>query len=208
MVDEIQFLELAKRIDPVAAKDYAKAKGWVALETSRPMYLLNHPKYHLRQIQIPLASDTSDFGEAMLDFAQRLQSIEERSIEQILEDLIEPNSDVLRERVISSATENGAIPLDESISMLEGARKALLATACSMLEPRLHHPRMSRQAAQQFVKSCLIGQTERGSFILKMICPLYSLDAQASFLMDGEEPFARKVTRSVMASAKKNCYCH
>ena len=96
MQHEPQLLELAKRINPLAAKDYAKAKGWVAIETRRPMYILNHPKYHLRQIQIPLELDAPDFGEAMLDLVLRLQSIENRSLDQILQDLIEPDFDILR----------------------------------------------------------------------------------------------------------------
>lgn len=201
MLDESQLLALAQKIDPVAAKDYAKSKGWEILPTRKPAFFLKHPNYSLRQILIPLEPDSSDFAEAMLDAANRLGDLECRPLGQVIEDLLEPNADVLRQRMISNATERGIIPLEESIALLEGARKALLSSACTVIEPRQHHPRLSKLQAVQFVNSCRLGQTEVGSFVIKMICPL-SVDGDQIPMALNEEPFARKVTNQILSSAK------
>jgi hypothetical protein len=59
---------------------------------------------------------------------------------------------------------------------------------------------LSKLQAVQFLNSCRFGQTEVGSFVIKMVCPL-SVDGDQIPLALDEEPFARKVTRQILSSA-------
>jgi len=200
MQNENQLISLAKKVDPICAKDYAKAKGWEIIPTSKSYFLLKHKDFSLRQLKIPKESDSSDFTDALLDVAQRLADIENRPMVQVLEDLLEPNTDIIRHRLISRATESGCIPFEESIALMEGARKVLLSSACSIIEPRLHHPRLSKQQALQYVKACQFGQTEFGSFVLKVMCPLSVEDEQIDFSQTSNQPFGRRVTECILNS--------
>lgn len=197
---ENQLISLARRVDPICAKDYAKAKGWDIVPTTKSYFLLTHKEYSLRQLKIPIDTDSPDYVDALLDVAQRLADIENRSMILVLEDLLEPSTDIIRHRLISRATESGYIPFEESIALMEGARKAILSSACSIIEPRLHHPRLSKQQALQYVKACRFGQTEFGSFILKMMCPLSVEDEQMDISHALNIPFGRRVTECILNS--------
>ena len=93
-------------------------------------------------------------------------------VPEVLNDLLMPPSDVLRFRIDEPETESGIVPFLQGIELLEGARKALLASACSVVQPQRFHPRLSRAEAEQLLQACRLGQTERGSFTAVIACPL------------------------------------
>jgi hypothetical protein len=64
------------------------------------------------------------------------------------------------------------LPLEQGLELLQGARKALLSAACSVIQPQSFHPRLSRTEAEQLLQACRLGQTERGSFTAVIACPL------------------------------------
>jgi hypothetical protein len=114
--------------------------------------------------------------------------------------LLLPPADVLRFRQVSPDTEAGTLPLDQAVRLINGTRKLLLAAAHSVLVPQPYHPRMSRSEAEEFVSRCRLGQTERGSFVLAVACPL---DLQAGLFGPHGEPFARRVTSLLMQALQE-----
>jgi hypothetical protein len=56
---------------------------------------------------------------------------------------------------------------------------------------------LSRSEAEEFVNRCRLGQTERGSFVLNVACPL---ELQLALPGLAAEPFARRVTNLLMQS--------
>jgi hypothetical protein len=101
--------------------------------------------------------------------------------------------------VVSPDTVRGDITLEEGMRILDGARRSLLAAACSVLSPVTYHPRMSRTEATQLLDACRLLQTERGSFTLAIACPLRAVDEDRS-LFEAETPFARRTTELLMRS--------
>ncbi|SRR6266850_6167848 len=84
----------------------------------------------------------------------RIADDERRSPQAIIEDILSTHVDTLRFSIRSSATDRGTLPLEQGSSLLEGARKSLLA-ACTVLAPSVsYHPRMSRSDAERFVQAC------------------------------------------------------
>ena len=77
----------------------------------------------------------------------------------------------------------------------------MLAAACGVLVPRRHHPRLSRGEAEQLLKACRFGQTERGSFAVAISCPLDAVDTPLS--TQDSVPFARETTQLLMSSAER-----
>jgi hypothetical protein len=187
---------------PLAVKLYAESRGWehVPLEGAR-FWLFRHPTQRLRQLQVPMDEDAG-FEDAMFDVVRRLSELEERPIEQIVADLQWPDADVVRVRVASHESDAGQLSLTRDVAMREGVRRALLASACSVVRPLRYHPRLSGSDPDALLAACRAGQTEQGSYVLKFICPLHVPDIGGRGR--GEDiPFTRKVTVKLMTSTAK-----
>jgi hypothetical protein len=193
-------LNLLARLDPVQVKQYAKATGWVReprLSDERAT-VFSHPASDLDQIVVPLNRQAHGFDRAMGDVVSILAEKERRPAIEILNDLLLPPADVIRFGECGPAAAAGDLPLDHGISLLTGARKALLAAACTEKKPQTYYPRMSLAEAEQFIQQCRLGQTERGSFIVTVACPLDAVP-DAETLID-QTPFTRRVTTLLMRS--------
>ena len=56
--------------------------------------------------------------------------------------------------------------------MIEGGRSLLLAAACSVHSPQPFYPRQAFREAVEFLDTCRLGQTERGSFVATIVTPV------------------------------------
>ncbi len=204
MPDSTHLVQVAAGLRPLEVRNYAESRGWKQVPESQDrLWVLNHPQYNLRQLQIPIDADFVGFDQAMLDVALRLADIEERDVTNVLADLLHSDSDTLRFRVATWKTQSGDLSLSEDINLREGARRLLLAAASSVLNPVRHHPRLSRSQPEQLVRSCLTGQTERGSYVMKVMCPLNAVDDDTIFTGSNvgselSDPFVRRTTRLLM----------
>lgn len=150
-------------------------------------YLLNHgwrqAKSHTDEINIfrfghfeawvPLTRSFADYASGMVDVAKGIAGSESRSIDSVLADLLRPNSDTVRFSRRDQGTEDGSLGLDDGAQFLAGARRSLLAAACSVETPGVRYfKRLSNKTAARFIDSCRLGQTHRGSFVLTVHCPV------------------------------------
>jgi hypothetical protein len=156
---------------------------------------------------IPGRRDLADYVERMADVVQMLAAVEEREASQVLADLSSPPADVLRLQVSAPGPTLGTILLDEGIRLIEGARSSLLAAACSARQPAAFYPRQAYKEALEFLQSCQLGQTERGSFVAKIVAPVPPEINKQRTLFDGDdeafitlEPFARQSTVRLMSA--------
>jgi hypothetical protein len=211
--------DLLLGLNPSEVRRYAIAEGWQRVEgVNGKIALYQHPKSDLDQLIVPLDPSMDDYGTGMAEVITRLAERSGILPIQILDDLLDSPCDVMRFRLDEPHSRQGSIPLAQSISLLAAAERALLSAACSVIQPQTFHPRLSRAEAEQMVKACRVGQTERGSFVLKIACPLDSVDLETPIskptplldkmakpepepnLHDVNEPFTRKVTRLLMQS--------
>jgi hypothetical protein len=196
-------LDLLAHLDPVQVKQYAKATGWVRearLSDSR-MAVYASPTSDLDQIIVPLNREARDFARAMGDVVSILAEREQRPAREVLNDLLLPPADVLRFSEAGPAATSGDVPLEHGLSLLAGARRTLLAAACSEERPQRFHPRMSLAGAEQFIQQCRLGQTERGSFTVTVACPLAAVPEVPSLFAN--LPFSRRVTALLMRSLQR-----
>lgn len=200
-MDRQQLLNLTKNISPSAVRYYAQAHGWEPIAGSRRrIWLFRHSTERLVQLQIPMDRD-DDMTDAILEVAERIARVEQRAIEPVVEDLASSSSDVLRYRIISDDIKGGTIPLEEAIGLFAGAKQMISAAACSVVNPVVHHPRTDRNDARQLIQHARMGQTERGSFVLKILCPLDSVKEPS--LLSEMQPFVRTVTTLLMRATSK-----
>lgn len=188
---------------------YLINRYWEKKESKREhiaVFYIDNPKP--LEILLPLDRNFSDYSDLIHNALFKISSNENRELEQVINDLLLPPSDVIRFRVDNKRTEYGLITFTEGFSLLENAKKSLFTTACDIVHPTLYHKRMSYKSAQQFIDSCFLGQTERGSFIASVVCPFINetIDdkpAQLSLYNSEEDliaSFTRRVTKRYMKS--------
>ena len=189
---------LTRLVTPRAVCVYAEGMGWSRVEgVNGKIAVYQNPKAPLRQLIVPRDERLDDYGLRAAEAIERLAEFEQRPAKEILNHLLLPPADILSFREVSSDAEAGNLSLDHAVRMIDGTRKALLSGAHSVLSPRKYHPRMSRSEAEDFISRCRLGQTQRGSFILTVACPL---DLGTDLLGLTGEPFSRRVTRLLMQS--------
>ncbi len=185
-------------------RPYLEQHGWERRHVKHDVLaVFEKPSGSLDQILVPTNAEFDDFPEQMRNVVLKLAASERRSPEAVVNDLLSLDVDTLRFSVRSSATDRGALPLEEGLALIDGARKSLLAAACSVLAPaNTYHPRMSRTEAEDLVRACELGQTEIGSYTVTIRCPMYASDLQldTGAEVTEEVPFARRATETLWNS--------
>ncbi|MGL4553111.1 MAG: hypothetical protein ACRC33_18250 [Gemmataceae bacterium] len=186
-------LDAARQVSPRALASYAHGLGWVEVPNGkRPGVAVFHrPDSRLHQVIVPTDLTWADYDEVVAEAVRKFADFERRPATEVLEHLLLPPADLLRFREVSPDAEAGSLPFDHAAQMIGGLRRLLLSAAHSVLAPRPSHARLSRAEAEEFVGRCRLGQTERGSFVLNVACPL---GPQLSLPGAEAEPFGRRVT--------------
>jgi hypothetical protein len=135
---------------------------------------------------------------------QVLSALEERTVWEVINDVSGPPADILRLAVSTPNAAVGSLPLNEGLKLIEGGRSLLLAAACSVHSPQPFYPRQAFREAVEFLDTCRLGQTERGSFVATIITPAPPAIEQQPCLpgmeggLEATEPFPRRVTMRLM----------
>lgn len=207
---------LVARINPLDARAYAAASGWERVpHVNGKLALFRYPTSDLDQLLVPTDPTLADYARRMAEVVVCLAERQQRPAFEVLNDLLLPPADILRFRLEGPDTRSGDISLSQGISVLVGARQALLAAACSVVQPQSFHPRLSRTEAEQLLGTCRLAQTERGSFTTVVACPLPpepslplfdghdEADLEARPGPGRPEPFTRQVTSLLMRSVAR-----
>jgi hypothetical protein len=203
MVDSLLPSSILQLLKPQQVRSYALAKGWQRIPgVNGDIALFQHPAGQWDQLIVPMDESLDDYPRRLREVIENLANFENRPVAEVLNDLLSPDADTLRYRVISPATGRGTIPLVDGIQLLEGAKRSILAAACSVIQPHPYHPRMSRTEAQQLLNACQLGQTERGSYSVSIACPLRAVEQDQDLLPD-VEPFTRQAIALLMRSLSR-----
>lgn len=220
--------KLVARLRPMEVRAYATASGWERVDTFRDKIAIykRAVDHSLEQLLIPLDDTLADYAKRMTEVIEILATQQSRPAVAVLNDLLLPPSDVLRFSLDDPTTEGGSVRLVHGTELLAGIQKAILASACSVVQPQAFHPRLSRSEAEDLLQSCRLGQTERGSFTAVIACPIDAIEgpsiaSKPTPLIDAierssgnvpseplampasREPFARKTTSLLMSSITK-----
>ncbi|MEH7909153.1 hypothetical protein V7798_17460 [Rhizobium laguerreae] len=185
-------------VTPVDLRDFLKARGWRLNREAMPhrLYAMSNDQYPKRQLVFPM-DITPDYDEAVRGALEKFADIASLKWQALLAALATVRDDVLRFRVFFDGDDR-SLPLSFASSLVNSTEKLLKATACTVVLPRTSHPRLNLAEASQFVDKARFNQTEEGSFILSVSCPVNSMDAQSRIEFNtGDAPFVRKVTISL-----------
>jgi hypothetical protein len=189
---------------------YVASQGWKSdpsLASSKAL-LYTVPDASDAELLIPKTKELGDYVNRMADVVQMLAAVEERSIWEVLNDISTPPADTIRLQITAPDATLGLLPLDDGIRLIVGGRGLLLAAACSAHHAQAHYPRQAFKESLEFLQSCQLGQTERGSFVATMMAPIPpQIGRRQGNLLESEpdvaiesEPFARKATLRLMSA--------
>jgi len=190
-------------IAPTSLRDYAKAQGWTLLKEAAKdrIYLMTNSQFGHRQLVFPMDTTAPDYSEAIELVVEKLAAIENRSPKAVFKSLLEVGDDAIAFRITTQRPDERSLPLAFVGEMVTGAQQLLLASACTVLRPQSHHPRLNRAEAQQLLEMARFRHTQPGSFVLNVSCPVQGLDVQAPLLQDEvEAPFVRRTTLALRRS--------
>jgi len=194
-----------KTVAPTDLRDYLKVQGWLVLEEALKdrLYILENVSFPRRQLVYPMDLTAPDYRESLDRVFEKLSEITGQRLEKLVSKVQALKDDVLSLRVFFDGNDS-SLPLGFAATLVQNTEKLLKATACTVLRPRMHHPRLSLTEANQFVEKARFQQTEKGSFVLKVACPVHSMEIQGNLGMnDADAPFVRQVTLALQSSLFK-----
>lgn len=183
-------------ISPLDLRDYLKSKGWLQVSKGLDygLYVLENEDLPKRQLSFPKDIEVADYTDSVDAVLEKISYIYKIGINSIRSAITNYSSDVFQIRVFFDGDDR-SLPLPFASSLVSSTEKLLKAGACTVLQPRINHPKLSLTEANQFVECSKFGQTEEGSFILNIACPMNSMDSQSKLSLDEKHaPFVRQVT--------------
>ncbi|GHV28792.1 hypothetical protein FACS1894167_06790 [Synergistales bacterium] len=203
MIYSADFLEMAGKINHVEVAKYLRDLGWVSISSKR----INVKIFQLEkgdsffQVDLPADRGLRDYKSAMYHVVENIALSVDKSTEQVILELLNPMSDILKLRIKEPDSESGSIYMEEAITLYENAKKLITATAMDILHPRLYHSGRPDNAIAEFVANCRFGQTEIGSYVVSVACPISIIDknqCKQLSLFNKEDELADSLTRNVV----------
>lgn len=192
----------------ITLQRYLLNNGWNKRESKREgisIFSTQQPEY--TEFILANTKDYSDYYELIYSAIDVIAKLESRTANGVINELLLPPADTIRFRVNNRSTSEGLISLSDAFTLLENAKKSLFLAACDFNNPTHYHKRPADRKAQQFIDACKLGQTERGSFVASIVCPMIDVNnnetSQLSIFSDDEllaGSFTRKVTNKYMSS--------
>jgi|JI10StandDraft_1071094.scaffolds.fasta_scaffold67084_3 hypothetical protein len=190
--------EAINNITPSELRDFAKAFGWTLVPEAiqDQLFVLNHPENKKRQIIFPSDANAPGYLDSLSLVLEKLSDIQKMPVPFIISAIQELHDDSISFRISNARDEAASIPLNYAVTAINGAKELLLSGACTVLKPQLHHPRLSKNEAQELVSKARFRHTEKGSFSLKVSTPLKAMDIHPK-LFSGDLPFVRQTTLAI-----------
>lgn len=203
MNTEIHDAEAMRTLSPLEVVAYLRSTGWE--ESRRVQSLASVWKLQVRgeefEAAIPLQNSLGDFALRMGDVVQVLAEAEQRSPTDVYSDLSTAYADVVRIRLADLSMRDGTMSIESYAQSAQRTRDLLLAAACAAIEPRAVWSSKKPQKAIEHFNRLRIGQTERGSYVIKVISKVSPFISERNGeLFEREEPFERQIVKMLAQS--------
>jgi hypothetical protein len=148
---------------------------------------------------MPVDNQYADYVPMLAQALRVVAEVDRKSELQLLDDLeTVAVGDIVSLRVANPLNSSDhTVRLDNGIEYLEQMRRMIRAAASSVNEARPVHPRRPTALVSEFIKGLLLGQTERGSYLFRLISPVAEVPLGAERPvqlpnMPTPDPFSRR----------------
>jgi len=165
--------ELAS-VDLAGVITYLRATGWRETGTyARTVIWTRIIDGAEAEVLVPDSAELRDYPARLAELVSTLATVEQRSVTDVLQDLRSPMLDVQYIRMMPDGP-SGSTPLREGYLAIKGVRDLFLAAATSAvsLERPIMLPSAKPPQAHGFLDQVRLGQTSRGSYVLRVETPL------------------------------------
>ena len=154
-------------------------------------------------VLVPLSKCFSDYYRELIETLNTIARIEGKSFEELTNKLLNPSQDILKWRIADELTSRGVIPFNSMTENIEHIKDLLASSILDIISPSKFHSRLNTKEVTSQLAHYQFGQTEIGSYILNILCPLgyyqYNL-----FNPEYEElPLGRKVNIKILNGISK-----
>jgi hypothetical protein len=194
----IRDTDTLKSMAPLEVTAYLRSRNWRLVHhiaDKGAVWVLSLKDGEEVEVLLPLDRTLRDYAQRMGDLLQVLGKVEERSQLEILTDINFSTADVVRFKLKCPAIDDGSIPIECGVQLVEQAYSMILAAACATVQPRPVYQTRKSQQAVDYMRKVRLGQTERGSYVLtaySVVSPHLQVHDQER-LFEVEEPFERQV---------------
>jgi hypothetical protein len=156
-------------------KNYLKDRGWEEVPFGRAEVLKFkspqpiHENDYL-EIMIPSKEELIDYTRIIEITIEAISAFEGRTFEDVLSQIL-IFGDLLKVQISTPKTKIGSIPINQGILLYERVNDLLVYSACAEISLQKAFPRKLKNATD-FVETCLIGQSQYGSFVANIHCQL------------------------------------
>lgn len=193
---------VATDFDPLKIRRYLESRGWKQMPTKKDRMLsFTNPTDKYAHFYLPLETETPVFLRGIEEIIRVLAQFEKRPESEIVTNLVYPDNDIVRYRIRSDRADRGTLSLSVIHQLTKSVIRSLTAAVCDVVSPKRHHPRLQLRESDTFLENAQFAQTERGSFVFKILCPLDDIDTPApplSELREKKIPRNRQVTSHLM----------
>lgn len=197
----IKYISALQKLVPAKICRYLQIHGWRELCTlfggTAKQFVSDDDT---QVVLIPFDSSYSDYLTLLNRAISDIAEYNNISVLTLLSELLNPSADILKWRIIDRQTELGQIPFDSMISYIGSIKNSLAAALLDTINPKVFHPKLLTKNVTEELSNCSFGQTEFGSYIINVICPLG--EYQYNLFDNGFEdlPLYRKVNLKMMES--------
>ncbi|MCT1577047.1 hypothetical protein M3E13_04220 [Oceanobacillus kimchii] len=200
----MSFEDRIRNIPPQNIVKYLKLQGWernVKFPNEKLIVFDGPIDISGERIQAVIPSEQSfrDYFIRIKELILSLSEIEEREVDEVLSDILNPNVDRLKIRVLSDIAKSGSLPFSYAAKLVKGLRDFLVAAACVEENPQPFYRRATK-VGMDYANDCRFGQTQFGSFIVTIESMVPS-PTQLTLPLDSEIPanehFNRRVVKRI-----------
>ncbi len=149
---------------------------------------------------IPLVKEFSDYYRVMEETLQSIASFENRNIAALINKILNPSYDIQKWRIANNYTSDGKIPFFSMTNTIEKIKDVLATAYLDTLNPTRFHKKVYTTDVNKNISEYSFGQTEIGSYILNILCPLGNYQYTIFNPTEQDIPLNRKINMRLLSS--------
>lgn len=152
---------------------YLQAKNWVC-SGSIPLAatVWHRVDSEDAEVVLPLSRSVKDHDQRLRDAVESIANFERREPIDVANDVAGTALELVAVRVSSEDTLDGRIPINDGILLIQKAKDLLYSAAMALYAKRKHFGGRLPKETKEYLDTLLLGQTEVGSYVVKVIAPL------------------------------------
>jgi hypothetical protein len=187
-----------RSVRPAEIVAYLRAAGWRVLDDSYEGAALWGKSVDgaEREVFVPLREGAPDFGRVFERMVKELAALEKRAPARVERDMAETSADAISYRVLLDGGRASRLPLAYAPTIFKAAHDITIAAANAASRTRASYRNWTKEV-HDFAARAEVGQTEAGSYVVRILCSVAHVPQPQLQRADEELPFERRVTQTL-----------